>query len=142
MITRMMLQYFVTQATAVDVNINLGGGDALVAEHLLDGSQVGPAFKQMGGKTVAQGVGADRLAHASQFAQLLDDVEDHLARKHRPAAVQEQDILTASLHCLAGARLLQIEGDLLDGHGRDGHQPLLVALALDDDIALVEIELR
>ena len=66
---------FVAQAGAVDVDIDFGRRDALMAQHLLDGTQVSTAFKQMGGKTVAQGVRADDLAHSGQLAQLLDDVE-------------------------------------------------------------------
>ena len=108
---------FVAQAGAVDVDVDLGRGDALVAQHLLDGTQVGAALKQMGGKAVAQGVRADDLADACQFAQLLDDVENHLACQHCATAVQEQDVLAAALGDLVGARLLQIEFNLLDGDG-------------------------
>ena len=60
-----VLEDLVTQAAAVDVDIDLGGSDALVAQHLLDGTQVGSTFEQMGRKTVSQGVGTDDLADAS-----------------------------------------------------------------------------
>ena len=59
-----VLQDFVAQAGAVDVDVYFGGGDALVAQHLLDGAQVGTALEQVGGKAVAQGVGTDDLAHS------------------------------------------------------------------------------
>ena len=39
-VARMMREYFVTQAGAVDVDVDFGGGDALVAKHLLDSTQV------------------------------------------------------------------------------------------------------
>ncbi len=45
------------QVIPVHVRINLGGGDVGVTQHLLDGPQVGAALKQMGGKTVAEGMG-------------------------------------------------------------------------------------
>ena len=41
---------FVAQGAGVQVQVELGGGDALVAEHLLDGAQVGAALEQMGGE--------------------------------------------------------------------------------------------
>jgi hypothetical protein len=34
----------------VDMSINLGSGNISMAEHFLDGSQIGTAFKQMRGK--------------------------------------------------------------------------------------------
>ena len=43
----------VAQAGAVNVNIDFGSGDALMTQHLLDGSQVGSALEQMSGKGVA-----------------------------------------------------------------------------------------
>ena len=117
----MVLEDFVAQAGTVDVDVDLGRGDALVAQHLLDGTQVGTALEQVGGEAVAQGVRTDDLADAGQFAQLLDDVENHLAREHRAAAVQEQDVLAAALGDLTGTRLFQIQVDLLNGDGRDGY---------------------
>ena len=39
-----------------DVGVDLGGGDGGVAEHALDAADVGSIGKQIGGKTVAQGV--------------------------------------------------------------------------------------
>ena len=133
---------FVAQAGAVNVDVDFGGSDALVAQHLLDGTQIGTTFKQMGCKTVAQRVGTDDLAHSGKLTQLFDNVENHLTREHRATTVGEQDVLAAALSDLMGTRLLKIEVYLLDGNGRNGHEALLVALALDDDIMLVHEELR
>ena len=105
----------VAQAGAVNVDIDFGSGDALMTQHLLDGSQVGSALEQMGGKAVAQRVWADDLAHPSEFTQLFDDMENHLPGEHRASTVQEQDILAAPLGHLTGACLLQVEVNLLDG---------------------------
>lgn len=41
----------------VEVEVDFGGGDGFVAEHLLDGAQVGAPFEKVGGEAVAQGVG-------------------------------------------------------------------------------------
>ena len=63
----MVLHDFVAQAGAVDVDVDLGGGDALMAKHLLDGTQVGTALKQVSSKAMAQGVRADDLADSGEF---------------------------------------------------------------------------
>ena len=119
---------FVAQAGAVDVDVDFGGGDALVTEHLLNGTQVGAALEQVGRETVAQGVRADDFADACEFAQLLDNMENHLTCEHGPTTVQKQDILAAPLGNLMGPRLFQVEADLLDSDRRNGYQALLVAL--------------
>ena len=53
-VSRVVLQYLFAQASGIQVDIDLGCGDALVAEHLLNGAQVGAPFEQMGGEAVAQ----------------------------------------------------------------------------------------
>ena len=35
---------------AVEVDVDLGGGHRLVAEHLLDGAKVGAPFEEVGGE--------------------------------------------------------------------------------------------
>ena len=59
-------QNFFTQASAVDVDVDFGGGDTFVSEHLLNGAQVGTPFEQVGGKRVAQGVWAYLFANVGQ----------------------------------------------------------------------------
>src|SRR5712691_11487931 len=41
-----------------DLGVFLGGGEARVTEHFLNGAQVGALAQQVGGEGVAQGVGA------------------------------------------------------------------------------------
>ena len=137
----MILKDFIPQAGAVDMDIYLGSGDALVTQHLLDGAQVSPSLEQVGRKTMAQGVRADHFSDSGELAQLLYNVKNHLAREHCPPAVEEQDVFTAALDHLMRACLLQVKIDLVDGNGRDGHNALFVALALNHDIALIDKKL-
>ena len=60
----------------VDVGVDLGGEDGLVAEHFLDDPQVRPAFDEVGGEGVAEGVRGDLLVDARGHRLVLDDVED------------------------------------------------------------------
>ena len=51
--SRMEALVYLPQALPRDVGVDLGGGDVGVAEHELDGAQVGAAFDQVGGEGVA-----------------------------------------------------------------------------------------
>ena len=86
----MMGEDLLAQPRAVEVQVYLGGRDAFMAEHLLDGAQVGSPFEQMGGERVAQGVGRYGLCDAGGCGETLDDGENHLARQPAPAPAQEQ----------------------------------------------------
>ena len=50
------------EVLAVDVGVDLGGGEVGVAEHLLDRAEVGAALEQVGGEAVAERVRRDPLA--------------------------------------------------------------------------------
>ena len=52
----MMFQDFLTQMGRVNVSVDLRRRNGFMSQHRLDGTQVGTALEQMGGKTVAQGV--------------------------------------------------------------------------------------
>ena len=49
---------------AVEVGVDFGGDDALVAEHLLNGTQIGATIDEVGGERVAEGVRTDGFGDA------------------------------------------------------------------------------
>ena len=51
---RVRCEIFLADMRAVDMRVDLSRRDIGVAEHLLDGSQIGPTFEQMGRKRMAQ----------------------------------------------------------------------------------------
>src|SRR5439155_3198999 len=63
---------YLSQPLLVHVGVELGGGDAGVAQHLLDGAQIGPAAQQVGGKGVAQHVRGHILADAGLAGVMLE----------------------------------------------------------------------
>ena len=64
------------EAAAGDVGVDLGGGEAGVAEELLDGAEVGAVLQQVGGEGVAEGVGADVVLGAGGEDVAVDDAAD------------------------------------------------------------------
>ncbi len=60
----MVVEYLLAQARTVEMQVYLGRGYALVAEHLLYGAQVGAPFEQVCGEGVAQGVRRYGLGYA------------------------------------------------------------------------------
>lgn len=78
------------EAAAGEVGVDLGGGEAGVAEQFLDGAQVGARFEQVGGEGVPEGVGADAVLGASAQQVAMDDATDAPRRKRATASVEEE----------------------------------------------------
>lgn len=55
----MRFLYRFPQPFYADVGVDLGGGEAFVAEELLDGFEVGAVVEEVGCEAVAEGVGGD-----------------------------------------------------------------------------------
>src|SRR5438105_12345638 len=75
------------EAFAVDVRVDLGGGDVRVPEHRLHGAQIGAALQEMGGEAVAQRVRM-HVAQARGGAVAAEQLPESLPR-HAPAAVRD-----------------------------------------------------
>ena len=70
---RMIRRQSIAQQLIGNVRVDFSCTHAGVAEHLLDGQQIGTAFQKMGGETVSEGVRADGLGDAVLFGQVLYD---------------------------------------------------------------------
>lgn len=133
---------FFAQAGAVDVGVDLGGGYAFVAEHGLDGAEVGSALEEVGGEGVAEGVGRDVAGDARLGAEFLDEVEDHDSADVFDAALDgDEDVVLVFGRYLPLVAVEEVELEFLDGLGGDGHEALFGSLALDADELFVEIEI-
>ena len=88
--------YFFAQACVVDVQVYFGGGYALVAEHLLDGAEVGAPFQQGCCERVAQGVRRYFLAYAGGLGEVAHDVENHHACEPPSGADRKSTRLNSS----------------------------------------------
>ena len=91
------------------MRVDLGGGDAFVAEHLLHGTEVGTTFDEVRSEGVTEGVRTHCFLDARVFHPLLDEHEDHLASEVRTSSVQKDVILFALLDFQRFTRSVQIE---------------------------------
>ena len=135
----MVQENFAAQARAVDVYIYFGGGDALMAEHLLDGAEVGAPLEEVGGEGVAEGVGRDCLSYAGAVGEPPYYSEYHLACEPASATAEEKDAFLAGLHDSTGA-LFEVRAYCSHGDVAHRHKALLGALAGDYEIRVVEVE--
>src|SRR4030095_3161093 len=84
------------EVAVVHGGVDLGGGDAGVAEHFLYGAQVGAALEEVGGEGMAQGMGAGmrKAGAAREVAHLLPDA---LARQRPPTRRHEDEGATSTV---------------------------------------------
>ena len=74
-VAREVFEHLLTQKRIGQMHIDVGGGDGFVSKQLLDDTQVGSAFEQVGGKGVAQGVWTDVALNAGQGGVLAQVVK-------------------------------------------------------------------
>ena len=72
------------EASLFDMGINLGGGDAGVAQHHLDGSEVGSVFQEVCCKGMPEHMGGDPLGDASPWGSRSQHLPKSLPGK-RPS---------------------------------------------------------
>ena len=73
----MAVCHFLSKERAVDMHVDFGGGDALMSEHFLYGTQIGAALEKMRGKGVTEGVRTDVFLNPALAAEFLYNVEYH-----------------------------------------------------------------
>ena len=122
------------------MRVNLRGGDAFVAEHLLHGAEVGTAFDEVRGERMAEGVRTHRLFNACVLHPLLDEHEDHLAGEVRPSAVQKDVIFLALLDFQLFTFAIHVVVHRFHGRLTNRNQPFFVALANYFDEAVIKKE--
>ena len=125
---------------AVEMGIDLGSRDAFMAEHFLDGAEVGAAFYEVSGKGMPEGMRGNIFGDAGLTDQVFQEEEDHDPREPATAAVEEKDIFMTRLDRNVDADFLLVDPDVFDGGGPDRHQSFLVPLADYPDIAYVQVK--
>src|SRR5690606_3301591 len=91
--TRMGLVVNVQQVLVVYFGVDLGGGEACVAEQFLDGAQVAACCQKMSGKAVAKRVGGDGIGQVEAAAQMGDEARDEPRVDAATACADKQRVL-------------------------------------------------
>jgi len=128
------------QPGGVDVRVDLRGGYAGMAQHLLHLTQVGTAVEHVGGEAVPHGVRADVGRHALTQAVLLQQFPNPLPTQP-PTTVGEKRPGRLGGHSGGQLRAFVIEvvAYRLGRPNAQRYQPLLVALAAAEAETLVQM---
>ncbi len=123
---RMGLAVGFLEALDGDVGVDLGGGDAGVAEEFLDAAEIGAGVEHVSGEGVAELVGADVDGDAGVAEVFLEEFADADAGEACAALGDEEG---SGLDAGLGAVAL----DGLEGRRADGDDALFAALAENAD---------
>jgi hypothetical protein len=137
------------------VGVDLGRGEVLVAEQLLDHAQVGTAVQEVGRERVAQGVWRHAHGQAGRAEQAIEAVAQTTHPERRPVVVEEDGardrIRSVRIRRDAGPSEPALGDEhrptihqvrLQGGCGRRAEQAdaLLAALAQDPDLAPAQVQ--
>lgn len=136
-IVRMVGEELATEMAAVQMDVELRGGKAFVAEHRLDGAEVGASFKQMSGKTVTQRVGTHCLGYPCGSRRFLYYIEHHHPCQPCATPVEKQYVLGTGLRGHHAA-LDKVVAYPLHRHGRERHDALFAPLTFDENVLLIK----
>lgn len=127
---RMKLAMNFLQVRAIEMGVDLSGGQIGMAEHFLHRAQVRAAFQQVGGERMANGVRRGGFGDAGRLQMAAQDLPHAHARELAAARIDKDFFLQASPNQLRpGVREILLQPP--DRHFADGYQPFLLAFAKD-----------
>src|SRR5262245_50313129 len=133
------------------MRVDLGRGEALVAEQLLDDAEIGPTLEQVGRERMAEGVwrDADRetrplpqqvepVAQATNAERLAPMVQEDLGRAGVGAAAARRGGASAGSEW--GPAVVEVRPQRRPGGSPEQADPLLATLAQHPDLATPQVE--
>ena len=111
-----------------------------MAEHLLDGAEVGAAFEQVGGEGVAEGVGRYFGRYAGLGGEVFDYVEYAHAGYAAACSGGEEDVVFFAVGDFSVGSLGKPVAEGVGRYLAQGHESLFGAFANDREVAFGEIE--
>lgn len=128
------------------MGVDLGGSDAFVSQHFLDGAQVGPAFDKVRRETVPECMRANVFLEPDTLNLFFDDEKYHHPAEFFASFVEKDKLFVAFGRLDMDADVLDVDAQVLQGIPADGDEALLVALADDpqkadvgEDLAGLEV---
>ena len=121
------------------MRVNFRGAHTGVAEHLLDGEQVGATFKQMRGKAMPERVWADGFGNIIFLRQVLDNQENHLSGQSCATTVEENGVGEFGLYVDVQPCAFNVLEQDFQAVVADGNKPFLAAFAKNAEKAVVSV---
>ena len=137
----MIRRQSVAQQFIRNMRVNFRRTHAGVAEHLLDGEQVGTAFEQMRGKTMPKRVRTNGFGDAISLRQVLDNQEDHLSGQSCATAVEKDGVGEFGLHVDVQPCAFDVLEQDFQAVVADRHKALLAAFANDAQKAVFSVDI-
>ena len=125
---------------AVYMGVDLRRRNIGVAEHRLQGAQIGAAFEQMGSEGMAQRMGCHALFDAGSEGVIVNQFPESLARERLAGASDKQKRAGPPL-LQQRANFAQITEQLFSRPLAKGHGPHLGTFAFDRQIVALKIDL-
>lgn len=121
----------VLEAEVGDVGVDLGGGEELVAQLELDGTDVGTVVQHDGGAGMAEGVGRAGLADVSLLDVAMDDAAQAVGDEGFAPAGEEDEIGDGT-DTEKGTGIQQVAVNPGQGALPDGNAAVMAAFAVAD----------
>jgi hypothetical protein len=86
-----------SQKLAVDMGINLGGGNTRVTEHFLYSPQIGSSFYQVGGERMPEAMGGNGFGDSRFSDKIFEDQEDHHPRQAGSSVIEKNNVFVSGL---------------------------------------------
>ena len=129
------------ESRLVDVRVYLCCRDAGVSEHFLDLSQIGTTREQVGRKTVAKCVRADRIFDASSSCVLLDDFPNGFTTETTASPRKEEPFRRPfGSFRQTSPFLLHINTYRGDGWFAQRHNSLFVAFSVAQAVTVFQVD--
>ena len=133
-----VLQNFLSQVAAVQMHIDLCGANVFVAEHGLYGAEVGAPLQQMGGKAVAEGVGADVFGDAGPLCVFLYEDKEADAAQMAASGGGDEDVVLFPRNDLQPLAHGKPGAEFAYGLSANGNEALFPPLSVHPYIAVFQ----
>lgn len=127
-----------------DMSINLSGADVTMAEHGLNGAQIGAVHQEVGGEGMTEGMGSDMLSDTGEASVFFNDAFDGTGSEATEIARSIGGLPVFAVIEKKGRERIRAGGEIIVdaiGGGRiNKNHAIFLAFATNDKLATSEID--
>ena len=120
------------------MHVDFCGANVFVAEHGLYGAEVGASLQQMGGKTVAEGVGTDVFGDTGPLCVFLDEDKEAEAAQMAASGGGDEDVVLFSGNHFQSLSHSKPGAEFVYGLFANGNESLFPSLSVHSYIAVFQ----